>query len=375
LQIFSTGTLGEKKANVKLLFTFALLSPSSSALNVEVIYSRPMASPSKLSASVIAAAVVAILGGLFTLLSCSAVFLMMLLVKVPSTSSELPPSVRTFSLAAQGFMICLSLFGIATGIGLIYLRKWARISILIWGGFCAFFGVIGIPIAFLMPFPQTPNVPDLPAGSMQLFRWILLMIYGVPLLIGIWWLILFNRKSVKAQFAGMAVSADLSLPREPACPIPIAVLAWFYIASVLNLLFLPLLPFHVPLMVFGYVLPGSAGKIVLIIASLAFAIAGIGLLKLKPWSYSLTIGLQLFWLASGVVSALTPNYEAVMDSYMKEVQAAFHLPETGASPFNFVQHYGWMMAGGLVFAGAILGLLVYYRPRFLEAASRAAAAS
>src|SRR5260370_36843472 len=128
-------------------------------------------------------------------------------------------------------------------------------------------------------------------------------------------------------------------------------------------------------MVFGYVLPGNAGKIVLIITSLAFTIAGIGLLKLKPWSYSLTISLQLFWLASGVASALTPNYGAVMDSYMKEVQASFHLPETGASPFNFAQHYGWMMAGRIVFAGAIVRLLVYCRPEFLAAPLLATAAS
>jgi hypothetical protein len=375
LQIFSTGTIGEKKANVKPLFTFALLSPASSALSLEVIYRRSMDSPSKLSASVIAAAVVAILASILLVVVCSIAFVGMLLIKLPGTASALPPSVRTFGLATQGFMICLSLFGVATGIGLLYLRKWARISILIWGGFCAFFGVIGIPIAFLMPFSQTPNAPDLPAASMQLFRGILLIIYGMPLLTGIWWLILFNRKSVKAQFAGQGVSDDPGLPRKPACPLPVAVLAWFYIASVLNLLFLPLLPFHVPLMVFGYVLPGSAGKILLIIASLVFGIAGIGLLKLKPWSYSLTIGLQFFWLASGIVSALTPNYGAVMDSYMKEVQASFHLPETDASAFNFGQHYGWIMVGGLVFAGAILGLLVYYRPRFLEASSRAAAAS
>lgn len=334
-----------------------------------------MDSPSKLSASVIAAAVVAILAGILVVVVCAIAFVGMLLIKLPDTASALPPSVRTFGLATQGFMICLSLFGVATGIGLLYLRKWARISILIWGGFCAFFGVIGIPFALLMPFSQTPNAPNLPAEGMQLFRGILLIIYGVPLAIGIWWLILFNRKSVKAQFAGQGVSAELGLPQKPACPLPIAVLAWIYVASVLNLLFLPLLPFHVPLMVFGYVLPGSAGKIVLIITSLAFGIAGIGLLKLKSWSYSLTIGLQIFWLASGIVSALTPNYRAVMDSYMKEVQASFHLPETGASPFNFAQHYGWMMAGGLVIAGAILGLLVYYRPRFLEASSRAAAAS
>src|SRR5260370_35682341 len=144
-----------------------------------------------------------------------------------------------------------------------------------------------------------------PANRPRVFRRILLIHSGPPLRIGMWWLILFNRKSVKTQFAGQGESADLGLPRKPACPLPISVLAWFYVASVLNLVFLPLLPFHIPLFVFGYGLPASAGRIALIITSLAFAVAGVGLLKLKPWSCSLTIGLQLFWLASGVVSALT----------------------------------------------------------------------
>src|SRR5438552_2752284 len=84
----------------------------------------------------------------------------------------------------------------------------------------------------------------------------------LALLIGTWWLILFNRKSVKAQFARQGESADQG-PQKLACPLPIAVLGWFYVASVLNLLFLPLLSFHLPLFVFGRVLPGSTGGAVL----------------------------------------------------------------------------------------------------------------
>jgi len=105
----------------------------------------------KRPASVTVAAVVAILGSTFLLLCCSVVFFGMVLVKLPGHASELPPFARNAMLAGQGFMMCLSLFGIATGIGLIYLRNWARISILIGGSFSVFFGVIGIPIAFLMP--------------------------------------------------------------------------------------------------------------------------------------------------------------------------------------------------------------------------------
>jgi len=76
----------------------------------------------------------------------------MLLVKLPGTTPEVPPFMRNALLATQGLMTCLSLFGMATGIGLFYLRHWARISILIWGGMSVFVGLMGISIVFLMSF-------------------------------------------------------------------------------------------------------------------------------------------------------------------------------------------------------------------------------
>jgi hypothetical protein len=327
------------------------------------------------SVSVTIAAVVAIVSSAFLFLCCAFAFFAFLLLKLPGTSDEFPPFMKNVMLATEGFMICLCLFGIATGVGLIYLRNWARISILIWGGLSVFFGVIGIPIAYLSLSSPPPNVPNLPPESMQTVRSLLLLIYGLPLLVGVWWIVLFSRRSVKAQFAGTLVSADPSLPRKPACPTPIAVLAWFYVLSILNFVFLPFLPFRVPILVFGIVLPSAVGWPVLILSSSALAIAGIGLLKLKPWSYPLTIGLQLFWLASTVVSFLSPNYRAVMDSFSRDIQESLHLPQTAFSSADFSHHYGWTMILGFVFAGAILALLFYYRSRFLEAASRAASLS
>jgi hypothetical protein len=98
----------------------------------------------------------------------------------------------------MGFMMCLSLFGIVTGIGLFYLRKWARISVLIWGGFAVFFGAIGIAMAFLISTGFSPNTAQLPAESLRLMRIILLFTYDLPLVVGVWWLVLFqpqNRQS------------------------------------------------------------------------------------------------------------------------------------------------------------------------------------
>jgi hypothetical protein len=329
----------------------------------------------KRSASVTAAAVVAILCGLLLFLCCSAAFFLFLLAKLPGTTSEFPPSMRYMMLGTQGLMVCLSLFGVATGIGLLYLRKWARISVLIWGGFSVFFGVCGIPVAYLMLLSPNPRAPTLPVEGMQAIRSILLVIYGTPLVIGVWWLILFNRKSVQAQFAGSALPADPTVPPKPACPLPIAVLAWFYITSILNLFFLPFFPSNVPVFVFGLILPGTMGRAILILSFLAFFAAGVGLLKLKPWSYTLILGLQLFWLASTAVSMLRPNYKAVMQSFLEQYEASFHLPKSQYSANPFIQYFGWFMIFGMVFAGVILGLFVYYRPRFLKAASRAAASS
>ena len=205
-----------------------------------------MANSSKPSASTIAAAIVAILAGLFVLLCCSLAFFGTLLNTLPANPVEAQPFVRSAMLATLGLMMCLAIFGIATGIGLILLRNWARISALIWGGLCVFFGAIGIPIVFFIPLVPPENVPNLSADSMQAVRWILLLFYGPPLIVGIWWLILFNRITVKAQFAATTTSAGSGQTQKSRCPLPVAVLAWFYITSILNLLFLPFLPFHVP---------------------------------------------------------------------------------------------------------------------------------
>jgi len=329
----------------------------------------------KRSASVTAAAVVAILESLFLLLCCSAAFFVFLLAKLPGPASELPPAIRYMMLGTQGFMMGLSLFGVATGIGLLYLRKWARISVLIWGGLSVFFGGIGVPFVLLMPLSSSANAPDLPAGSVTVVRLILLVIYGLPILIGGWWLILFNRKRVKAQFNGALEPAEAALPQKPKCPLPLSVLAWLYITSILNLLFLPFFPVHAPVFVFAKLLPDRFGIAILVLTCVAFMISGIGLLKLKPWSHSLIVGLQVFWLTSTAVSMLSPNYKAAMQSFLERYEASLHLPASQYSANPFMEYFGWFMTIGMLIGGAVLGLLVYYRPRFLEAASKAASAS
>jgi hypothetical protein len=124
--------------------------------------------------------------------------------------------------------------------------------------------------------------------------------------------------------------------------------------------------------IFGLALPARAGLAVSVLSTLCFFIGSFGILKLKPWGYSLIIGLQLFWLASAATNFLNPNYNAAMSSFMKDVEAWMHMPESESSPENFMS-FGWFMKLGLVFGFVILGILIYYRPRFLAAATAAKA--
>jgi hypothetical protein len=205
-----------------------------------------------------------------------------------------------------------------------------------------------------------------------MLRVMFLFIYGLPLAVGAWWLILFNRKTVKAQFAGTAPPSDLALPMKPRCPMPITVLAWFYVTLILNLLFLPLFTEHAPVFLSGMRLPDGMGLGMLILSTLAFTVSGIGLLKLKPWSYPLAMGLQVFWITSSIVSMLRPGYKEALESYIEEIQSSMHLPASQFEANPFMQHFNGLMGAGLVFSGAILGLFIYYRRRFQDAASAAA---
>jgi len=336
-----------------------------------MLYKLFMGNPPKAPASVIAAAIVSILCAGFALLGCSVTFFAFLFVKLPPTSPQLPPFFKTLELAMMAFGIGLSIFGIITGVALLYLRNWARISILIWGGVFAFFASVGIPFAFLLPKFSPPSSPQLPDATELFIQWMLVFIYGVPLVIGVWWLILFNRKSIKEQFIATRGSVEAALPQRPRCPLPITVLAWVYITAILNLIFLPFIPVRIPVFVFGLALPGKASLAALLLTALAFFVGGLGVLKLKPWSYSLLMGLQMFWLASTAASMFSPNYAAALVSYMKDFQVWIHLPEAQLSPEYFAKQFHWTMIFGLVFGGAILGLFVYYRRRFLDAASDA----
>jgi hypothetical protein len=112
---------------------------------------------------------------------------------------------------------------------------------------------------------------------------------------------------------------------------------------------------------------GAAGVGIYLGWSLLFTAAGFGLLKRMQWSCSLAIALQIFGFLSGTVTVMSPRYEALM----REAMSSVRLPTGQSYPIPAIEHLRVFAYIGLVFPLIILWILVYYRPKFLEACETA----
>src|SRR2546421_1970833 len=245
------------------------------------------------SAGVVAAGVVAIVGSVLSLLGVMFALLGFLLMPATSSSDGVPPTVavpaaaRTMGEVVAIFFLALAIFGIFAGVGLLRLKEWARVSTLIWSGITVFFCGLFVVIFAVLPFP---TAPDVPATFMNTGRILTALFYSIPLGIGVWWLIFFNLRAVSIQFrAAGSISGELPgeaiaeglRPAKPAPPLPITVLAVFFLLSSLSFVFIFFMP--APVVLFGHMFRGAARIPFWVVSYGLLIAAGIGLLKLKPW--------------------------------------------------------------------------------------------
>jgi hypothetical protein len=315
--------------------------------------------PSGPSSSVVAAAIVGILLSLFIILGtlgAIAGFAM-----IPSTSSTaIPPFARSMLIAILLLMAGVAIFGIFTCMGLLRLKNWARVSMLIWGGVMTAFSGLMFLFTSLVPLPEMSADP---AASLPYMRLLMAVMYGFQFLIAVWWLVLFNQRTVKEQFLPVATNDDqpLSTP-QPRCPLPLAILAGFSIFSAAFSLFLPFTNLPVNPIVFGYRFQGVLGMVVFYISAALVLAGAIGMLRLKRWSYPLMLGLYFFWLASGTVTLARPNF----DRNLQEIGSQMNLPEgpMGQAAFAETRVFGIL---SFIPGVLLIWLLLYCHTRFVEA--------
>jgi hypothetical protein len=345
--------------------------------------------------AVTAAGVVAIIFSAFGVL-CGLLGEVSMLVAPGLQISEASPGLPGATRAAVQIFWLLGLgvavFGFFVGAGVLRRRNWARITMLIWGGIMAVLSAISIPVIFLV-FNSLPS--SLPNGAeagpfMGFLKVFMVFFYGIPLGIGIWWLVLFTRPRVVAAFtaptalAGYPPTMDVSgfpLPEpvvapstlpKAACPLPLMIFAGFLVFSSACMVLFMLFPMTgaMPFFFFGHFFSGISAKAILGIMGFLFGIGGVGILKLKPWALDAVLALQLVLLANGTLSVLNPRFLAVIQEAMQRADAA-NPAFPGGNPFLTGSFFQMIMIFGLCFSAAIVALLLFYRSRFHEAASAA----
>jgi hypothetical protein len=349
--------------------------------------------------AVTAAGVIAIIFALLGVLGGLLIEVSMLLIPDVQTTTgrpAIPPGTRAMGGIVWFFIIAVCVFGIFVGAGVLRRRNWARISILIWGAFMTMVSAVTIPVLFLvfnaMPgmTPANANV----APVMSFMKWFIVLFYGIPLGVGIWWLVLFTRPRVSAAFtapaqalatyppAAMDVSGfplpeptpkpTVPLATKPACPLPLAIVAGFSILGAACLVFFALIPLpsDIPFFFFGLAFGHGIGRFILLLFGLVSGITGIGIFKLKPWALHTQIVFQCVGLLNCVVTGLSPNYAPAMRATMEKMYSqnpAF----TGDNPFLSDTYFRSSLIFAAVLIGAVLLILLWQRSRFLEAAAAA----
>jgi uncharacterized membrane protein (DUF2068 family) len=393
---FSTATLGEKKANVKQEVVFALRSPRYRGNSENDIHMNMPTQRESLPA-VTVAGIVAILFSSFGALGCLMGAVGLLLMPDLPTSKAgpaMPPNFKMAMVVMLLIFLAIAVFGIIVAIGVFRRRNWARICILVWGGIMAFFSACAIPFVFLAFSTIPAGLPaDVDAGPMMSWmKWFSALFYGIPLCVGIWWLILFTRKRVAAAFTNSdapfvppseldasgfpLVDAPAQSPRKPkpACPLPVAIVAVFFIFSAVCMCLVMIVPMPatMPVLFFGHVYYGAAPKAVFGVLGVITGVAGFGLLKLKPWALYTELVLQSVFLVNGVITILSPNYGPLMREVMEKMSVQYPA-YPGGNPFATDSFFRITMIFSMLFVVAILAVLLFQRSRFLDAAAAAKA--
>jgi hypothetical protein len=236
---------------------------------------------------VIASGIVAILGSIVALLfavsGIASLFITPLEPRPANTAAAVVGGAVKFAVIAG--------IGIWTSVGLFLLRPWARTSVLILGILLACFSVFGLVVTMVMWIPQD-------VSTVHTYRQAMALLFGIPLLVGIWWIVQFNTASTKAAFSSSVAPS--------ARPLGVTVLAWMSIVGGLQVLFA--IVSRMPAFLFGTVFHGwGAGVIYAIFAAVTLYI-GKGLLDLRERARVLAIVWVAFGLVHWSIVALVPSW-------------------------------------------------------------------
>ena len=334
------------------------------------------------SAGVTTAAIVLIAGSAIALLFTALAITGITWVSTAHPEANFPRQMLIPVVLVYPFFLCVEAFGIFTGIELLRLKSWARITTIVFAVFIILQSLMISVIFLVVPLPTEANVPP----HFNLVMRAVTTGFGLFFLgIGVWWLVLFTRRSVCAQFQSVPSPVPMEFtehtepiypppaPRASRVPVVIIVVAVLLLAGTPSLLVVPFM--HFPAFLMGKVLYGGAAKIVYIAFGLIDLTLGIGLLRLKRWSLPATIAFYVFSL----LNTLSMLFPSVRYAYLAAMFRSMPFPASPGlfplAPHAFDLMFDFASIFGMMLVVALIVLLLYSRPAFEQAARERASAS
>lgn len=330
------------------------------------------------SPGVTVVAVLVLLGSALTLLLGVVVLIAMLVA--PSTGFEkfpgpsfLPQLILVFASLMYLVPACI---GIASGIGLLRLRNWARISTIVFSVVLTCISVFPAVLIFFMPFPAQPD-QRLDQSTISLVRFVLSAFWISLAALGVWWAVFLTRRSVRLQFQPATIQqenvlfpAHVSQSQTVATPIKttssrpmsITVIACFMMAGsafmLVGLVFLGVL--HIPAIFFTKLLTGWLAAVLYGTLGIAQLLIGWGLLKLRPIARTLALAYFTFSLLNIAVFYLGPGHQARVAAFVDSQTSMMRwMGPAGAYPQEQF-HPAFFLIVGFVSGAIAIAVQMYF---------------
>ena len=282
-----------------------------------------------------------------------------------ASSSDLPiPENQVHFL--KYFMVFLALvlfaaaaWGIASGTGLMRLREWSRISMLVFSALLLFVCIPGLLMFLFMPFPPpgTAPSPEMTKEMLAATRIFMAVLYGILAALGGWWIYFFNKRSTKDQFLKVRIPGLEGMPGAEvispyARPLSITLIAWWLLISgFIGVLGLSVNP---PVFFLGYFFKGTYASVLMLALALVQSLIGFGLLKLRSWGRTLAIYYFQFLIFNSLTMVLIPGTQARFEQAMSEMLS--DMQGTLGTPPSPMHVPIWF---GVIFAVPLLSLLLW----------------
>jgi hypothetical protein len=298
---------------------------------------------------VTASAVVAIIGSVVTLLFAG---LMVASAYIPE--AQIPSSYRGIVMWAAAAFVTLAALGGWTAVGLFRMRDWARTSILVFAGIMATLSLLSLVLVMVIPLPPTPGAtPNAPSASTM--RSVMAAFYGGPLVIGVWWLVLFNKKSIKQAFTAAGAPGEASRR-----PLSVSIIGWWNVVG--GAICLIPATMSMPAFIAGVILTGWSATLAYVFFAAVGLYLGWGLLKLDERARVLMIA----WLALSAVHvayvALVPGPRDRMREFERSLRIEGMPPQQPA--FDATTFATSMMLFAVVFFALAIWFLVRNKAAF-----------